>query len=138
MTRLELFLDAYDRSDLDSSWSRTATMAYAIHGIYNGLEDVMTDIARLVDGSVPKGADSHQALLDQMHVALDGVRPAFLDDELYADLVELKAFRPRGRHHYGIDLVPAKVEAKLALTRSVVMTFDGAVSRMAEQLDATG
>ncbi len=39
--------------------------------LYNGLEDVMGDLARAIDDHVPHGPKSHQDLLDQMHVALE-------------------------------------------------------------------
>ncbi len=137
MTRLGDYLEAYDRSDLRNAWSRTATIAYAIHGVYNGMEDVMTDIARMIDAAVPQGPTSHQTLLDQMRVGLEGIRPPLLDEALYTDLIELKAFRHVVRHQYGIDLKAAKVEANLRLAGNVVERFDRAVAQLNRALDQT-
>ena len=137
MARLGNYIEAYDRSDLNDAWSRTATLAYAIHGVYNGMEDVMTDIARMIDAAVPQGPTSHQTLLDQMLVGLEGIRPPLLDETLYADMVELKSFRHLVRHHYGIDLVAAKVEANRQLAESVLDRFECAVARLHHAMDPT-
>lgn len=118
-----------------NDWSRMATIAFAVHGIYTGIEDVMLDLARDIDEHVPTGGTSHQALLDQMRVDMDGRRPALLDDVLHRDLTELKAFRHLVRHQYGVDLVPEKVEAKHPLAASALAAFEAAMRRLEAALD---
>lgn len=130
MRRLDEYLDDYTRFGLQNDWSRTAAIAFAIHGIYTGLEDVMADLARAIDGHVPQGALSHQGLLDQMHVALDERRPALLDDELYAQLVELKAFRHFVRHQYGVDLRADKTWSKVLLAKTALKAFKTAMAAL--------
>jgi hypothetical protein len=137
MARLAAYLEAYERSDLNDVWSRTATAAYAVHGVYNGLEDIMSDVAHTIDGSAPLGPASHQALLDQMRVGLEGSRPALLDDALYADLVELKAFRHLVRHRYGIDLVPGKVDANVRVAARALARFETALGKLKDVLEAS-
>ncbi len=136
LQRLDLYLRDYDRSGLRNDWSRTSTIAFSVHNIYNGLEDVMGDLARAIDDHVPHGPKSHQDLLDQMHVALENRRPAFLDDVLYRDLAELKAFRHFVRHHYGVDLQAEKTDEKLALMRSVLPSFISAFTSLEEFMSA--
>ncbi len=70
---------------------------FAVHNIYNGLEDAMADLAGAIDNHVPHGARSHQRSLDQMHVALENRRPACLDDALNRDLAELASIFERTR-----------------------------------------
>lgn len=72
LDRLADFSARSDRAVTSGSdeWSRMATIAFTLHGAYTGIEDVLSDVARAVDGSVPQGERSHQALLDQMRAPL--------------------------------------------------------------------
>lgn len=105
-------------------------IAYVVRGVYNGLEDVMTDIAAEVDDHVPHGATLHQALLDQMQTDMGELRPPLFGRELHRDMSELKAFRHFVRHQYGVDLVPEKVEAKLTLLNATLASFEHALARL--------
>ena len=113
----------------------TATAA-AIHNVYNGIEDVLLSLAKDVDGSVPTGETSHQDLLDQMRAELLGLRPALLDDALYALLTELKGFRHRVRHRYGFDLDPARTDESLVRLRTAFPAIVEAVRRLENALNA--
>ena len=115
LDRLEDYLGGSDETRAANVWSRTATIAFTLHGAYTGVEDVLSDVARTIDGSVPHGDRSHQDLLEQMRAPMTGRRPALLDDTLYAALLELKGFRHLVRHHYGVDLIPLRTEANKAL-----------------------
>ncbi len=117
-------------------WSRTATIAFTLHGAYTGIEDVLSDVARAVDGSVPQGERSHQALLDQMRAPLQGRRPALLDDALYAALLELKGFRHLVRHHYGVDLIPSRTEANRQLMVRAFASLEKAMAKLEEYLSS--
>jgi HepT-like protein len=75
-------------------------LALGVHNIYNGIEDVMLNLANDIDGYVPTGESAHQDLLNQVSAAIEGRRPAFLGSELCGLLVELKGFRPVVRHRY--------------------------------------
>ena len=114
LQRLDLYLRDYDRSGLRNDWSRTSTIAFSVHNIYNGHEDVMGDVAR----------------------AIENRRPAFLDDVLYRGSAELKAFRHFVRHHYGVDLQAEKTDEKLALMRSVLPSFISAFTSLEEFMSA--
>ncbi|KAB1077806.1 hypothetical protein F6X53_17240 [Methylobacterium soli] len=111
-------------------------MAAAVHNAYNGIEDVLLNLANDIDGSVPTGETSHQDLLDQMRAALAGIRPALLDDPLYAALTELKGFRHRVRHRYGFDLDAAKTDESLARMRRSFPHFVEAVRRLEQVMTA--
>jgi hypothetical protein len=68
-------------------------LALGVHNVYNGIEDVMLNLANDIDGYVPTGESAHQDLLDQMSAAIERKRPALLSSDLYGLLVELKGFR---------------------------------------------
>ena len=80
LDRLASYLARSDQADDVDVWSRTATIAFTLHGAYTGIEDVLSDVARSVDGSAPQGMRSHQALLEQMRAPIEGHRPPPLDD----------------------------------------------------------
>src|SRR5437868_14440042 len=52
------------------SWARTKLMANSVADVYNGMEEVMQDIATLVDNYVPTGERWHQDLIDQLATAV--------------------------------------------------------------------
>ena len=118
----------------DAEWGKVMVVAHALTNVYNGMEDVMSEIARDVDGSLPTGEAWHADLLDQMSVELDDIRPAFLDADLVQDMVELKGFRHLVRHRYGIDLRADRVFDNLALMERAFPAFVEAVDALARFL----
>ncbi|HXY58179.1 MAG TPA: hypothetical protein VEH76_06335 [Methylocystis sp.] len=118
-------------------WARTSATALGIHNVYNGIEDVMLSLALDVDGSVPVGDASHQDLLDQMSVAIEGKRPALLDQNLLQMLGELKGFRHIVRHRYGFDLDPTKVQENVERLRKAFPEFVRAVRELEQALART-
>ena len=110
-----------------NKWGQTSATALGVHNIYNGIEDVMLNLANDVDGYVPSGETTHQDLLDQMSAPIAEKRPALLDPHLYGLLVELKGFRHLVRHRYGFDLDPAKVAENLTRMSEAFPAFVDAV-----------
>lgn len=133
-----LKLNASLAPELVSVWGRTTAIASAIANVYNGIENVLTDIAKVVDGSVPAGEASHQDLLDQMQAEVAGTRAAVLDDRLHAELTELKGFRHRVRHNYGFDLDPARTNESLERLRRVFPAFVEALRSLESAMTADG
>jgi hypothetical protein len=117
-------------------WTRASALGLAVHNVYNGMEDVLFNLANDVDGSVPTGETSHQDLLDQMLVPIPGRRPAVLDAALYQDLVELKNFRHLIRHRYGFDLDLAKVMENVTRAVTVFPAFVEALRALERSLAA--
>ncbi|GJD56811.1 hypothetical protein [Methylobacterium dankookense] len=138
LDNLDRFLAQYDvfPPETINVWGRMTATAAAIHNVYNGIEDVLLSLAKDIDGSVPTGETSHQDLLDQMRAALVGLRPALLDDALYAALTELKGFRHRVRHRYGFDLDPTKTDESLARMRTTFPAIVEAVRHLERTVNA--
>ena len=122
---LDDFLRRYDSlaPEMVSEWGRTTAVASAVANAYNGIEDVLTNIARDIDGAVPQGESSHQDLLDQMRAELRDTRAALLDERLHGQLTELKGFRHRVRHNYGFDLDTEKSTENLERLREAFPAF---------------
>ena len=69
-----------------------AALGYTIHNIYAVMENGCLRVAKLFENNL---ADPswHRDLLDRMKLTIEGVRPAFLDEETYLLLDQLRAFR---------------------------------------------
>jgi hypothetical protein len=71
-----------------------------LHGFYNGLERVFENIAKEIDGYLPRGEQWHQELLSQMGKEIQGVRPAVISEQTLNQLDEYRSFRHVVRHIY--------------------------------------
>ena len=140
MASVEAFMaeDPFATEIAPMRWSAVTTVAAAIHNTYNGIEDAMKTVCSRVDGSVPEGPTSHQAIIDQLSVAHRKVRPAVLDRELAARLQELKAFRHRVNHNYANDLNEERVLANLDLMRKSLPDFVAAMLKLDAYLSEPG
>jgi hypothetical protein len=134
---VDSYLESIEHSDQPvNEWARGSALALGVHNIYNGIEDVMLNLANDVDGYVPTGESAHQDLLDQMSAAISGKRPALLSSELYGLLVELKGFRHVVCHRYGFDLDLSKVDENLARVRMAFPAFVEAVAGLERLMTA--
>ncbi|MEE4356339.1 MAG: hypothetical protein V2I97_07700 [Desulfococcaceae bacterium] len=50
-------------------------VALNLHSFYTGVESIFEDIARNLDGEMPKGSEWHKGLLLQMSAEIPGIRP---------------------------------------------------------------
>ena len=91
----------------DAYWD---AVALNLHGFYTGIERILESIAREVDGSVPRGPQSHRDLLMQMAAELPGRRPAVLSRACRECLEEYRAFRHLVRSVYAFSLRPQRLE----------------------------
>ncbi len=85
-------------------------VALNLHGFYTGVEKVLEDIAREVDGSVPSGPDWHRDLLIQLAAEMPGLRPAVLSGEARACLEDYRGFRHVVRNLYTFRLRAARLQ----------------------------
>lgn len=97
-------VSAIDLARPDASEGELARVALALHHAYGAVESALTRIARTVEGSVPDGAEWHQALLSSMTLDIEGVRPPVLGAEAAVVLRRLLAFRHFLRHAYTVPL----------------------------------
>lgn len=86
-----------------------ALFASDLHDYYTALETLFERTARVFDGEVPAGAESHRELIDQMAAALPPFRPALLDDGLRVWLHDLRRLRHFVRHAYAVRLSAAEL-----------------------------
>ncbi len=87
-----------------------ARVAVALHHAYGAVEGAFERICRVIEGSVPEGRDSHQALLESMSLEIAGIRPAVVSMMALGDLRRLLSFRHFFRHAYVVNLDPVRLE----------------------------
>ena len=87
------------------------SVALNLHGFHAGLERLFEMIAAVVDGHLPRGANWHQTLLEQVAAEAPAVRPAVISDETRWILDEYRGFRHVVRNVYTFRFDPAKVQS---------------------------
>jgi len=87
-----------------------AAAALDLHGFYAGVERLLTLVANELDGGLPTGARWRRDLLDQMGLAIAGVRPAVLQNDTRLALVKYLEFRHVVRNVYTFNLQPERVK----------------------------
>lgn len=92
-------------------------------------------VAERVDGSVPRGANWHQELLQQMAAELPGARPAVVDADLAQRLEEYLGFRHVVRNAYAQRLDPARIAALVARLPAVWSEVKARLDAFAGALD---
>jgi hypothetical protein len=112
-----------------------AAVAFELHSFYAGVERLFEVIGSDVEQSRPSGAAWHRELLAQMALPIAHVRPAVIQAETQAVLLEYLEFRHVVRHMYTFDL---QIDRVIELGRGLRAAFDLArrdLLRFAEFLD---
>jgi hypothetical protein len=91
--------------------SSLAQAAVALHHAFGAVEAALSRVARLLEGSVPEGPDSHRALLETMALEIPEVRPVVLSQASLSLLRRLLGFRHFFRHAYAVSFDAAQLEA---------------------------
>lgn len=125
-----------ESSDPTEAWGAMTAIAASVHNVYNGIEDVLKDICKNVDGIVPAGPSWHKDILAQLSSPLVGTRPAILDDELYSEMMILRGFRHVVNHNYALVLDPVRVAENLERTKRVFPKFRDALMELDRHLSA--
>jgi hypothetical protein len=80
-----------------------------LHGFYSGVERIFELVGEHVDGTLPRGENWHQLLLQQMAQEVPGIRPALISETVYQQLGEFRGFRHIVRNVYTYNFDPAKM-----------------------------
>lgn len=110
-------LHAAGRRDaiLVGNWEAVTAAAAGVRNVYRGMEEILTTVARIVDGSMENGSSSRQDILDRMAADIPDVRHALLSSETHRNLVTLKDFHRRMHDGYGAELKGEQVLKKVRL-----------------------
>jgi hypothetical protein len=104
--KMQRFESAQDMEDRDS---HMRAIAGCVHSIYSGLEKILKDVIRHIDGVLPIGEDWHMQLLRRAKYSNEGVRPAMISEATFHSLNALRGFRHVFRGAYHTNLIPELV-----------------------------
>ena len=115
ITRLASVLQALPA---DADYPGCAGAAYALHNLYNALENSFEQISRTFENHVVDRDQWHRELMLKMFLAIPGVRPQVLPDSARPILNELRGFRHVFRHSYDFKLDPVRLNALTERSRA--------------------
>ncbi|MDI6794259.1 MAG: hypothetical protein QME81_15585 [bacterium] len=99
--------------DFKKNPERTESLSYQLHNLYCAFEDLFRIVAEHFENSITDKERWHAELLKRMKIEVEGIRPAFISEDIYVILDKLRAFRHRFRHAYTYDLDPDEIELVL-------------------------
>ena len=105
------------------------------HGFYAGLERLFEVIATVVDGALPRDANWHQVLLQQMACEVPHVRPAAISEKARDALDEYRGVRHIVRHVYTFRFDPAKMQRVVEKAPAVSAQVRAELSAFADFLE---
>ncbi|NLG85253.1 MAG: hypothetical protein GX493_11755 [Firmicutes bacterium] len=102
------FNQSWERYQKNGDYGHLVETAFYLNQLYSGCEKIFSEIAGVFENTIDD-ARWHKSLLERMRLAIEGVRPAFINEDTFGCLNELRAFRHFFRHAYDTDLDPEKV-----------------------------
>ena len=109
------------------------SMAYQLHNLYGGFEQLFEEVAGTFENRV-EGEGYHKGLLRRMKLRIEGIRPALLSPETAGILDELRRFRHLFRHAYTADLDSLKVGEIADKIPEFIERFDADLDGFLRQL----
>jgi len=89
------------------------SIGYQLHNMYCAFEDLFEIVAKTFENNIHDKGRYHLELLKRMTIAIEGVRPSLLSQEVFVLLDNLRSFRHFFRHAYSYDLDERKVRIVL-------------------------
>lgn len=93
------------------------SIAYQIHNLYCAAEDLLQLVAHTFENQIGAGGNWHRTLLLRLSEPVTEIRPAFLSEETFEVLNQLRGFRHFVRHGYGAEIEINQLKANLALVQ---------------------
>ena len=119
------------RSELDS-------LGFALHNLYNALENSFTQISLTFENHVRDQSRWHRELLEKMFLDLGQLRPAVMPLPSRGLLTDLLGFRHLFRHAYDFSLDESRTVALWQRWQREGPAVRDGLSRFAEALDFIG
>jgi hypothetical protein len=96
---------------------------FELHRLYNTLEKAFERICGAFETHFERRGDFPERLIERMALAVNGVRPAFLPEEHWDLVRELKGFRHLFRHAYDLKLRADRLRELVAAAAEVAAAF---------------
>ncbi|MEM1241414.1 MAG: hypothetical protein AAGI45_16370 [Cyanobacteria bacterium P01_H01_bin.26] len=114
--------------------SQLDSVAYQIHNLYCSIEDLLKLIASAFENQVGTGSEWHRVLLLRLSQPVEGIRPAFLSEESFDLLNQLRSFRHMFRHAYGTDIKLRQLEPNMDVALEVLKLISEDIKQFLEHL----
>lgn len=111
------------------------SIGYQLHNLYCAFEDLFKIIAGYFENTIPDTSRYHKELLKRMAIAIEGVRPAVISEELFEKLDEIRAFRHFFRHAYLHGLRYEKLRPVLESAERVRILYKSELERFLKELE---
>ena len=102
-----------DERSKEKGKAAAESIGYQLHNLYCAWEDLFELVAKTFENNIHDRGRYHLELLKRMTLAIEGVRPALLTQEVFVLLNNLRSFRHFIRHAYSYDLDENKVRIVL-------------------------
>jgi hypothetical protein len=99
-----------------------AGVAALLHNFYNGMENVLKQVAQAKSFPIPRGDSWHRDLL------LEAAAHKIISDELTENLKRYLAFRHFFSHAYALDLFPERMEPLVKDAGATFQRFESEIS----------
>ena len=123
------------QSDVENQDLFLDSAALNLHDFYTGLERIFSQIAKVVDNSMPSSRDWHRHLLNQMGIALSQLRPRVLSAATIQALDEYRRFRHVVRNVYAFEFDVTRIEPLIESLRSSFTEVQSELLAFAEFLE---
>jgi hypothetical protein len=111
-------------------------IAYHLHNLYNGFENIFQNVAAVFENSVDDVERWHIRLLERMRLDAMPLRPAVVDDAAYDALDELRRFRHLFRHAYNVKLDPLRLQLVMYKALALKDIYTGQIEQFLEFLQS--
>lgn len=135
IARIENHVSQFDLDNL--SPAELDSLGYAMHNIYNALENCFEQISRGFENHVSEKDRWHRELLEKMFLEIKSLRPAVLPDQASSVLGEMLGFRHLFRHGYDFKLDRAKTVALWNRWSDENSSVKQSLNKFADELELT-
>lgn len=111
------------------------SVAYQIHNLYCSIEDLLKLIASAFENQVGTTGEWHRILLLRLSQPVDGIRPAFLSEESFDLLNQLRSFRHMFRHAYGTEIELSQLQPNIDIALRAVNAISRDISSFLDQFN---
>ncbi|MGD1858691.1 MAG: hypothetical protein ACFB0E_01820 [Leptolyngbyaceae cyanobacterium] len=102
-----------------ASPAQRESIAYQVHNIYCGIEDLLKLVANAFENRIGSSGEWHRALLLPMSQPVQGIRPALISEDTFEVLNRLRGFRHFIRHGYGAEIEINQLSVNLELAKQL-------------------
>ena len=115
--------------------SQLDSVAYQIHNLYCSIEDSLKLIANAFENRIGTSSEWHRVLLLRLSQPVEGIRPAFLSEDSFDLLNQLRSFRHMFRHAYGTEIELSQLQSNINTALQAKHSVEQDINQFLENLN---